>query len=235
MQATCPQCGNRVAIDDAKVPDKPFQVKCPRCQTAIRLQGRPSGPAVAPPAASPASSPSAEPAAPAAAEATGPEDPHAQMTAQVRRELGGSAASAGSRQALVAVPDRAVGGAIGASLARQGYAVDALDDPEEGARLLEQGVYDLVVTVRAASKAESLWQRCARLTPEARRRIFLVLIGDDFRTADGTQAFGALADLVINPKDAASVDTFLRNAIGERTRLYQVLLDARQRFEASVV
>jgi hypothetical protein len=59
--------------------------------------------------------------------------------------------------------------------------------------------------MRAARQGEGLWQRCARLTPDARRRIFLVLIGDDFRTADGTQAFGALADLVINPKDAATV------------------------------
>jgi len=225
VQATCPQCGNKVAIDDAKVPDKPFQVKCPRCQTAIRLQGKPSFPAVPPPAAPSAVEPPAE-------GATGADEARAQIMAQLRRELG-AGPSAASRQALVALPDRAVAGAIGAALARQGYAVDALDDPEEGARLLEQGVYNLVVTVRAAGKAEGLWQRCARLNPEARRRIFLVLIGEDFRTADGTQAFGALADLVIHPKDAATAEAVLRNAVGERTRLYQVFLDARQRFEVS--
>ena len=49
MQASCPQCAHVVTIDDAKVPDRPFGVKCPRCQTLIRLPGR-MAPA-APPAA----------------------------------------------------------------------------------------------------------------------------------------------------------------------------------------
>jgi predicted Zn finger-like uncharacterized protein len=214
VQASCPQCGNRVAIDDAKVPEKPFLVKCPRCQAAIRLPGKGN-------------------ATPAAAAAPVFEAPRAETMAPPHRELGAGSAPAGSRHALIALPDRGVAGAIGQALTRQGYEVDALDDPEEGARLLEQGVYDLVVTMRSAGKGEDLWQRCARLNPEARRRIFLVLVGESFRTADGTQAFAAVADLVINPKDAATAEAVLRTAVGERTRLYHVFFDARQRFEAS--
>jgi len=52
VQATCPKCANVITIDDAKVPDRPFGVKCPRCQEVVRLPGKP--PAAAPPAASPA-------------------------------------------------------------------------------------------------------------------------------------------------------------------------------------
>ena len=29
----------------------------------------------------------------------------------------------------------------------------------------------------------------SRLSPDARRRVFLVLVGDEFKTGDGTQAF----------------------------------------------
>jgi twitching motility protein PilT len=48
VQATCPQCSNVVAIDDAKVPDRPFGVKCPKCQAVVRLQGKTPVAAAAP-------------------------------------------------------------------------------------------------------------------------------------------------------------------------------------------
>ena len=93
-----------------------------------------------------------------------------------------------------------------------------------------------MVTVRAGAsqaKGESLYQRINRLSPEGRRRLFVVLVGDEFKTGDGTQAFVTLADLVLNSKDAATADGPLRNTVAERSRLWQVFLDARQRFEAS--
>jgi hypothetical protein len=148
--------------------------------------------------------------------------------------MGAGEASGTAGRALVAVPDRALAGAITVPLTRQGYGVDTLEDWEEGARLLEQGIYNLVATTRApAAKGESLFQRMSRLNPEGRRRVFLILIGDEFKTGDGAQAFAVTADLVVNSRDAGSVDAVLRSTLAERTRLYQVFLDARHRFEAS--
>src|SRR5262249_1897286 len=40
VQASCSQCGHTITIDDAKVPDRPFGVKCPKCQNVVRLPGR---------------------------------------------------------------------------------------------------------------------------------------------------------------------------------------------------
>ncbi len=48
MQASCPQCAHVVTIDDARVPDRPFGVKCPKCQGVIRLPGRSTAAAQAP-------------------------------------------------------------------------------------------------------------------------------------------------------------------------------------------
>jgi twitching motility protein PilT len=45
MQASCTQCGHALLIDDARVPDRPFSVKCPKCGTLVRLPGK--APAVA--------------------------------------------------------------------------------------------------------------------------------------------------------------------------------------------
>lgn len=231
MQANCPQCSQRIVIDDARVPDRPFSVKCPKCQTAVKFPGK----GAAAPAAAPASAPAAAPAAPTASPELGGEEMRAQMMAQIRREmsLGGDAGRAAGR-ALVAVP-AGQAGSVALPLTRQGYQVDTLDNPEDGGRLLEQGVYDVVVTTRAEAAAgkESLSQRIARLSPENRRRVFVVFLGDEYRTGDGTQAWSLNADLVVRTADAGNVDALLMRTLEERSRLYQVYHDARKRFEAA--
>jgi hypothetical protein len=157
--------------------------------------------------------------------------------AQLRREVGASEAGRGAAtQVLVAVPDRAVAGAITLPLTRLGHTIEMLDTPEEGGRLLEQGVYGIVITTRTApvpGKTEMLYQRVTRLNAEARRRIFLILVGEDLKTGDGTQAFVLQADFVMNPKDAGSAEAALLNTMAERNRVYQAFLDARKRMEAA--
>ena len=265
MQANCTNCQQRIVIDDAKVPDRAFSVKCPKCQTVVRFPGKGGGPVVsapgtssfasnlpagAYPAAPPTSAFPAYPNAPAgtAAAAPGPapappavesatsEEMRATMMAQIRREMSiGEGKMVG--RAMVALTDRAQAGAMALPLTRLGYQVDTVENAEEGARLLEQGVYDLVVATRApaAGGRESLYQRLNRLSPERRRRIFLVIVGDEFKTGEGTQAWAVIADLVIAGRDVPTADSVLLPALAERTRLYQVFVDARKRFEASAV
>jgi predicted Zn finger-like uncharacterized protein len=228
VQATCPQCSNKIVVDDAKVPDRAFNVKCPKCGNVLKLPGKAAATDSTLP---PTPMPGAEP--PRASE-----EMRAQMMAQVRREMSLGEAKGGAGRAMVALPDRALAGTVALTLTRNGYTVDTLEDWEEGARLLEQGVYGLVVTVRAGAsqaKGESLYQRINRLSPEGRRRLFVVLVGDELKSGDGTQAFVTLADLVINSRDVATADSPLRNTVAERNRLWQVFLDARHRFEASAV
>jgi hypothetical protein len=139
-------------------------------------------------------------------------------------------------RALVALPNGATAGALTLTLTRQGFAVDTLEDWEEGARLLEQGVYNLAATARVAGapgKGESLYQRLNRLSSEARRRLFIILVGEEFKTGDGTQAFTVLADMVIHSRDAGNADSPLRGALAERQRLYQAYIDAKHRHEAA--
>lgn len=224
MQASCPQCAHKILIDDAKIPDRPFSVKCPKCQGLIKLPGRAPVATVLEP--EPAPAPAVTPPAPAV------EEMRAQMMAQIRREMTTGAAPAG--RALVALPDRGLAGAITLVLTRQGMNVDTIENWEEGARLLEQGVYDVVVTARIAgtpAKGESLYQRINRLSPDGRRHLFLILVGDEFKSGDGLQAFTVLADLVLHSRDAAAADALLRSTMAERTRLYQAYLDARHRHE----
>jgi len=243
VQAACPQCSNRINIDDARAPERAFSVKCPKCQTAVRFPGRaaagaaPAAPGSPPPVAA-ASSAAAAPAGaaspPAAAGGSSPVG-GAESLAQLRREVVESGRG-GATQVLVGVPDRAVAGALTLPLTRLGHTIEMLDTPEEGGRLLEQGAYGIVVTTRTApvpGKTEMLYQRVARLNPDARRRIFLILVGEDLKTGDGTQAFVLQDDFVVNPKDASSVEGALLNAMGERNRVYQAFVEARKRADAA--
>jgi hypothetical protein len=212
-------------IDDAKVPDRPFKVKCPKCQAVVSLPGKGSPASTLPPVPpAPAPEPVVPPAAPPA------EEPRPPMAA-VHREA--SAGSAG--RALVALTDSSQAGALTLTLTRLGYTVDTLSDPEEAIRLLEQGIFALVATSRtaAATRNETLYQRINRLSPDARRRIFLLLVGDEFKTGDGTQAWVVVADLVVHSRDAGNLDALLHSTLAERSRLYQAFHDARARFEAA--
>jgi predicted Zn finger-like uncharacterized protein len=222
VQVDCPSCSQRVVVDDAKAPERPFNVKCPKCQGIVKFPGRA-------PAATPAT-PAPEAAAPPAP-AHRPAD--AEALGRLQRQIRGRQVGPGPGQVLVALADAAMSQAITAPLRRLGYEIDALDRPEEGGRLLEEGFYEVVVTSKTAGvpgKSETLYQRIIRVPPDARRNVFLVLVGDEFKTGDGTQAFAAQADLVVG-NDGGDIEAVLLNTMAERTRLFQAFLDARRRFE----
>lgn len=241
MQAPCPNCQHTIRIDDAKVPERAFSVKCPKCQTVVKFPGKAAAapaPAPAPPPPAPeppavAEAPPPPPAGVAPAPAVGLDEMKAQMMAQLRREMGAPAASGNAGRALVALPDRGQAGAITLTLNRLGYAVETLDDYDEGARLLEQGVYNMLVTSRQplAGGKESLYQRLGRLQPEARRRVFVLLVGDEYKTGDGTQAFACYVDLVVSARDAGTCDALVRGVVGERQRMYQAFNEAKRRYD----
>jgi predicted Zn finger-like uncharacterized protein len=220
VQAQCSQCSAPIRIDDSKVPDKPFKVKCPKCQAVITLPGKG--------AAAPGNG-GTEAAAPAPPPAYEP--PQAPTPAAVARR---ERAAASQNDALIALSGPAAA-PIQAALVNLGYTVDVVDDAEEGVRLIEQGVYELAVTSRGQADGgkETLYQRLQRLATDYRRGVFVILVGEDFRTGDGTQAWVAQADLVVHPNDAARAEHLIHSTIQERKRLYLPLHDARKRIENS--
>jgi predicted Zn finger-like uncharacterized protein len=217
VQAQCSQCASRIQIDDSKVPDRPFKVKCPKCQAVMTLPGKSAeagaAAAEAPAAAAPAYVP--------------PPPPNAAAVARRERAL------ESQNDAIIALSGPAAS-ALQTALVGLGFNVDAVEDIEEGARLVEQGAYEVAVTSRTPpepGKPETLQQRLLRMGSDARRRVFVILVGEEFRTADGTQAWVAQADLVVHPNDAGRCDHLIRSTLAERKRLYQPMNDARRRIE----
>ena len=223
MQVQCEQCASRIHIDDSKVPDRPFKVKCPKCQALMTLPGKSAeaapgsagAEAAPPPPAPPPDQPPAAPPSPAAV---------------ARRER----AAESQNDAIIALAAGPAATALQQALVSLGFNVDAVDDIEEGVRLVEQGVYEVAVTARTPAepgRPETLAQRLLRLPTDSRRGVFVILVGEEFRTADGTQAWVAQADLVVHPNDAGRCEHLIRSTLTERKRLYQPLVDARRRIE----
>lgn len=227
MQATCGQCAQLLAVDDAKAPPKAFTVKCPKCGAAVQFPGREATPnADASHGLPPLPPPRSRTLGPGARSTrSGPAEPQGDLPPL-------------SGRVLVAVPKSDLASAVASGFTRLGFTVDISDDWEGGARLVDQGVYDYAVTVRAAAapgKGETLYQRILRMPADVRRSFFVVLAGgEEFKTGDGTQAFASLADFVLNGADIPTMEPALRNAIDERTRLYQPLRDAKKRIETAV-
>lgn len=243
MQTVCPQCSQGIIVDDAKVPERPFAVRCPRCRTTIHIPGRESSmpddarqddgadawqrstPAeVAARTTSADSLPISSPAS------TAPDDARVQTAIWVRDP--GDQATEG--RALVAIADGAQAGALTLALTRQGFVVDAPGDDDEAMRRLERGTCALVAATMRSGKSENLYQRVKSLSPEARRRVFVLLVGEEFRSGDPLRAFTVAADLVLHPRDLAMCDPVLSAALAERRRLYQAFLDARRRLDGAV-
>jgi CheY-like chemotaxis protein len=63
------------------------------------------------------------------------------------------------------------------------------------------------------------------LALSVRRKIFLALIGDRFKTLDNMKAFAMSANVVVDSKDVDRLTTVLRHAISDNEKFYKVFMD----------
>ena len=227
MQATCSSCSNVVTVDEnnPKLPTGPFSVKCPKCQTPVRFPGRggaaPKAPE-APKAAAPAP-PEARPAEPAPAPV-----PAAPAIPLKPTALPGE-------RALVALDDKQRAGEMARSLMRLGYEVDIMPDAD-GVRTMEQAGHVIVAMARTVAEGGALtcYQRLFLLPSDIRRQFFLILVGDEYTTGDGVQAFVVHGDLVIASPDAGAAEVVVRERLIERARLFRVFIESKRKNEVAV-
>jgi hypothetical protein len=133
-------------------------------------------------------------------------------------------------RALIAFPSAELTGAVNGMLVRLGFAVDQLDASDDKLIRLQAGDYDVVATARNGVPEERNPYRLVQLLPpEIRRRLFLLLVGDDLQSGEGSQAFALLADLVVSSKDAGQAERLVLQALHERRRLFQTFWDVEDR------
>jgi len=58
-----------------------------------------------------------------------------------------------------------------------------------------------------------------------RRRMFVAIVGNNFKTMDQMTAFALSANLVINKKDLGRLSMIMQRAISQNERFYKVFME----------
>lgn len=253
MQIACPTCKKAFSLDDAKVPDHPFAVKCPSCQGRI---------AVAPPprSAAPAEHPQSTPEMPAApqpssAKADATEVPAAmrgpewerlrkEVTFELLKSLGikapmemvqGEDGYAEAPMALVCDDEALFQEAIREALAKLGYKVDVAPSVQVATELLRKQTYEIAtVDNRFPDDPDGgfrILQEINGLAPDRRRKMFVAFVSADLNTMDTNSAFILGANLTVSKKDVKRIERILVQGRVEHERLYRVFHQVREEIE----
>jgi DNA-binding response OmpR family regulator len=113
------------------------------------------------------------------------------------------------------------------ALEGMGYAVSIPTTPQHALHRLRFGHYQLVVLdeVFGGTSANPVVSYLAPLTMSVRREMYVVLVGERFKTADHMQAFVHSVNLVLHPADLTQLATILEGALADHERFYKVFND----------
>ena len=147
----------------------------------------------------------------------------------LREKLDGHAHSLrpGQRAALLYSAPEEDHGQVKAVLQRMGYAVDVQTAVDQAVDQLRLNQYQIVVLSSPAKQTSpnSIMDYLAGLNMNIRREIFVVLIGDGFKSADHLQAFMKSANLVLHPADLPHMESLLTQGLQDLTRFYKVFIE----------
>src|ERR1044072_7296746 len=249
MIVTCPNCTTRLQLDGAKVPARPFSVRCPKCQQIVNAQrpapAAPQRDGLAALGAIPASAkPQQETAtmmpAPLVGEAQdspeGHEDVLRLLASLLRRAAAGDggggrgAAVTGGRRtwerrrALVCAGS-SFGGDASRALSQSGYDVSVAADAAQAVeRMREEQLDVLVLDPEFDPRTQgsmAIGREVSSMRNAERRRLVFVLLTNTARTGDAHAAFLAGANLVVRMKGVGALQRVLEKNIRDLNELYR--------------
>ena len=250
MIVTCPNCTTRLQLDGAKVPARPFSVRCPKCQQIVNAQppaqsAPPQRDALAavgdvPASTKPQQETAAATPAPLVGEAQaapeGHEDVLRLLASLLRREAAGDGGvvrggppPGGRRQwegrrALVCAGS-AFGGDAARALGQSGYDVSVAADAAQAVELMREDQLDVLVLDPEfdprAQGAVMIGREVISMRNAERRRLVFVLLTNTARTGDAHAAFLAGANLVVQMKEVADLPRALEKNVRDLNELYR--------------
>jgi predicted Zn finger-like uncharacterized protein len=241
MIVTCHNCTTQLQFDSAKIPARPFSVRCPKCQQIINAQP-PAPPAqraaVAAVGDLPASTRSqhemsAKTAAPLVRDEPMPPNADGEVLRMLASLLQREAAGAPAvgvrrawerRRALVCVGS-SFGGDVERALGQAGYGVFVAANAAQAVERMREEHLDVVVLdpefdVRGQGTAQVSRELIVMRTAE-RRRIVFVLLSNTVRTGDAHAAFLAGANLVVSMKEVGELPRALEKNVRDLNELYR--------------
>jgi predicted Zn finger-like uncharacterized protein len=247
MIIVCPKCATRLQIDEEKSPNRPFNVRCPKCsstvssgpaspateQSALAVGG---SPATDHPRFEPSTARAYEPSTPGGLSATPANDDTVRMLFDLlskgtspSTENPHARPSWDKRKALVCTsePYRDV---VARKLSECGCQVFVAEDTRQAVETMRANKMDVVLLEPQFDPAEQgsvfVSREITVLRPPQRRRLFFVLLTPSLRTMDAHAAFLNNVNAVVNVTDIEELSRIMEVALREYNELYREFYSA---------
>jgi len=242
MIIVCQKCSTRLQIDEEKSPNRPFNVRCPKCNSSVSSGA--SSPATEQSALAIGGSPATdhprfeqttaqayEPAASSPANTIGSTDEAMRMLA----DLLSKGARPGSedvmarpswdkRKALVCTTET-YRELVARKLTQSGFQVFVAEETRQAIETMRANKMDLVLLEPQFDPAEQgsvfVMREISILRPPQRRRLFFVLLSPSLRTMDAHAAFLNNVNSIINVNDVEELPRIMEVALREYNELYR--------------
>ena len=245
MIIVCEKCSSRLQVDETKVQSRPFNIRCPKCNSSI--DSGVANAAVGQSAVAVGGSPATDnsryeqptPAPLFKFDSTGSEANSAGPTAEklvqllaglVNRPAGGRFNSLSPRpaweprRALVCVPEenREL---VARGLAQDGYQVFVAEDTRQAVERMRENQLDVVLLHPKFDPVEQgpiyVSREVTILRPVQRRRLFFVLLSPSLRTMDAHAAFLNNVNAIVNTNDLEGLPKLLEQRLRDYNELYK--------------
>jgi len=242
MIIVCPKCSTRLQVDEEKSPNRPFNVRCPKCSNTI--SSGPASPATEQSALAVGGSPATDHPRfePSTARAYEPGTPASTAPAHTNEETvrtlldllsKGAAQNTDSptarpswdkRKALVCTsePYRET---VARKLTQCGYQVFVAEDTRQAVETMRANKMDVVLLDPQFDPPEQgavfVIREINVLRPPQRRRLIFVLLSPSLRTMDAHAAFLNNVNIILNVNDIEELHRVIELSLREYNELYR--------------
>ena len=242
MIIICQKCSTRLQIDDGKSPQRPFNVRCPKCsstvssgpvnpameQSALAVGG---SPATDHPRFEPSTARAYQPAETSGADVTPSNDDAVRALMELlsknsTRNTDDPSArpSWDKRKALVCASESLREG-VARKLSNSGFQVYVAEDTRQAVETMRANKMDVVLLEPQFDTAEQgsafVIREINVLRPPQRRRLFFVLLSPSLRTMDAHAAFLNNVNAIVNINDLEELQRIMELALREYNELYR--------------
>jgi PleD family two-component response regulator len=204
-----------IGIEDSRVPSTPFSIKCPRCRETITVKPPPKE-------------------EPTLASRGRPQDTRASgqdamaLLSELLSSLGGKGVehvgSWARRNILVCHNDESVRRKLKEAMDESRYELHIVDTATEALAQLKETKDDVIVLDPQFDQSKqggvTMLQYVNGLTPNYRRRVYLVLLSSQLKTLDTYLAFINGVNLTVNTEDVGSFQQVLERSIRDFNETY---------------
>jgi hypothetical protein len=202
MDVTCDSCGVLLKIPDKKLPpNQVVSITCPKCKGKIKIDTRKSDKEIA-----------------------------LSDIEEVEQDTSPlEFFEEGTRLALVLNGDEGQVNTISSVLEEVSYKPIVIPSTREAISKLRLHHFDLIILSDGFDgqglEVSPVTHYLNHLSMSVRRKIFLILLSEKFKTIDNLMAFTLSANLVINPVDLSKLGLILKKAIRDHEKFYKVFVD----------